>query len=87
MRRIEVRSGVTGYRDQLDRMRRFLARILDRERVPDIAAYQDDVWSFFQNCWHLKDWVKHDPLLDDATKDRIKIAAEFSTRLAIAHDT
>lgn len=23
--------------------------------------YQDEVYSFFMNCYHLKDWIKHDP--------------------------
>jgi hypothetical protein len=45
--------------------------------------YQDDVWAFFQNCWHLKDWVKHDPLVPKDVKDRIVSAAEVSTVLAM----
>lgn len=48
--------------------------------------YQDDVWSFFQNCWHLKDWVKHDPLIPEDQKRRIKLAVEASRVLAIAND-
>ncbi len=23
--------------------------------------YDDDVYAFFQNCYHLKDWIKNDP--------------------------
>lgn len=85
-RRLALRTGVTGYRDQLDRMRRFLGRIVDPARPPDLASYQDDVWSFFQNCWHLKDWVKHDPLLAGGTKDKITAAVEASRTLTIAND-
>lgn len=24
--------------------------------------YMDEIYSFFQNCYHLKDWIKNDPL-------------------------
>ena len=26
----------------------------------DTHYYVDTVYAFFQNCWHLKDWIKHD---------------------------
>jgi hypothetical protein len=48
--------------------------------------YQDDVWAFFQNCWHLKDWVKHDPFVPPEMKDRIKSAVRTSMVLAVCHD-
>jgi hypothetical protein len=34
------------------------------------------MWAFFQNCWHIKDWVKHDPLVPSATKEIIVDMAE-----------
>jgi hypothetical protein len=87
-RRIEVRTGVTGYRDQLDIVRRYLDRVLTQGRkYPYVIDYQDDVWSFFQNCWHLKDWVKNDPLVPQEVKDRVVAAAESSNGiLAVAND-
>ena len=33
-------------------------------------AFQDDMWNFFQACWHVKDWVKHDPLVPQPLKDQ-----------------
>ena len=27
----------------------------------DSDHYQDEAYAFFQNCYHLKDWLKHDP--------------------------
>jgi hypothetical protein len=86
MRRLDIRTGTTGYRDQLDRTRRFLDRILADRAAAYVVDYQDDVWAFFQNCWHLKDWVKHDPLVPQDIKDRIVSAAEVSTVLALCHD-
>jgi hypothetical protein len=37
--------------------------------------FQDMMWAFFQNCWHLKDWIKNDPLLSDAVRTAIDKAA------------
>jgi len=44
----------------------------------DDVAFQDDMWNFFQACWHVKDWVRHDPLVPDAIKAAIKQQAETS---------
>jgi hypothetical protein len=85
-KRLEIRTGATGYRDQLDRVRRYLARVQAHESSKYVIDYQDDVWSFFQNCWHLKDWVKHDPLIPEHQKNTIKRAVEASRVLAIAND-
>lgn len=84
-------NGHIGYRNQLDRARRMLERIetaasnLDFIEIDDVA-FQDDVWSFFQACWHVKDWVRHDPLVPQATKDAIKQQAERSRVLLMCHD-
>lgn len=83
-RGLDIRTGVTGYRDQLDRVRRFLER-LDRH-YHYVVDYQDDVFAFFQNCWHLKDWISNDPLIPDGQKFRLKQAAENSSILAICND-
>jgi hypothetical protein len=86
-RRVEVRTGLTGYRCQLDRVRRFYDRVTQRpEGAAYLIDYQDDVQSFFMHCWHLKDWVKHDPLIDQPVKDRIKDAVHASDVLKVAND-
>ena len=61
-------------------------RMLHSEHYEYLVDYQDDVWSFFQNCWHLKDWVKHDPLVTPEVKERIRDAVHASRMLAIAND-
>src|SRR5260370_19188033 len=71
-----------GYWQQLDRARRFLARVeqmrFDRDSDDiDEHDFQDMMWAFFQNCWHVKDWVKNDPKLKDAQKRAV---------IAMAHD-
>jgi len=88
-RGLHIRTGATGYRDQLDRVLRYLDRGLAGEGGQNqrhIVDYQDDVWSFFQNCWHLKDWIRHDPEIEDDAKARFKAAVENSPVLAIAND-
>jgi hypothetical protein len=62
MRMIQVRAGHLGYRDQLDRMRRFLERVEGQH--PNEVVFQDMVWAFFQNCYHVRDWICKDPLIE-----------------------
>lgn len=86
---IVTSSGNVGYRHQLDRARRFLDRVEchleDLEEIDDVE-FQDNMWSFFQHCWHIKDWVRHDPLVDDATKEAVIVAAHASEALMMCRD-
>jgi hypothetical protein len=60
MRRIvEVWTGFTGYRHQLDRARRYLAQL--EAPQPNSISFQDALVSFFHHCWHIKDWLHNDP--------------------------
>jgi hypothetical protein len=40
-------------------------RVHDRES----DYYQDEAYAFFQNCYHLKDWLKNDPTTAAAVND------------------
>lgn len=44
------------------------------------------MWAFFQNCWHLKDWVRNDPLASDAQKKSVIDQAHASVLLGICRD-
>ncbi len=76
------------YSEQLERVRRFFARLSNENR--DAVEYDDDLWSFFQNCWHFKDWLKNDPAVpthitkrvekDANDKPAIKICADLANR-------
>lgn len=79
MRRIEVRVGNIGYRNQFDRTRRFLDRV-EGAHENDVA-FQDMVWAFFQNCYHLRDWIKQDPLMTEAQKKAVFAKVKCSTAL------
>jgi hypothetical protein len=92
VRGLQTRSGHIGYRDQLDRARRFLDRVerpildeLDLQELDDVA-FQDEMWAFFQNCWHIKDWISNDPLVLSATKDAVISMAHQSQDLLICRD-
>lgn len=72
VRNVQSVNGATGYRHQLDRARRFLARVqmaTDDWADLDDVEFQDMMWAFFQNCWHVKDWLKHDPSVSQAVKN------------------
>ncbi len=40
-----------------DRFREINSRLADKVS----SDYEDDVYAFFMHCYHLKDWIKHDP--------------------------
>jgi hypothetical protein len=76
-----------GYRHQLERARRFLDRVErpigDDQDLLDIDehAYQDMMWAFFQNCWHVKDWLCNDPSVPSETKGAVVDLAHLSPDL------
>lgn len=53
------------YVEQFERVKRLLGRFealgQGIAHTQHSANYDDDVHSFFQNCYHLKDWIKNDP--------------------------
>jgi hypothetical protein len=55
------------FRQQYDRVLRWYNRL--KNQITDHQEYEDYIWAFFQNCWHLKDWIKNDePLLKQIQK-------------------
>lgn len=72
------------YVEQLKRVRRFLDRVRDHGR--GTVDYDDDLWSFFQNAWHLKDWIDHDKTISNAKTQRILNRAHSSKELSICRD-
>lgn len=57
------------YRQQLARVKRFLNRI--EAPITDQVEYEDMLWAFFQNCWHLKDWITNDASAPQTLKDAV----------------
>jgi len=46
------------FKEQFERVKRSLKKIETQDR--DSIEYDDDIWHFFQDCHHLKDWIKND---------------------------
>jgi hypothetical protein len=57
------------YTEQLERVKRYLGRfqkINDGQIHDQISQfYDDDIYAFFQNCYHLKDWIKNDSVCEN----------------------
>ncbi len=75
------------YREQYDRMLRWHNRFatIAQGRAHDSASdnYVDEIYAFFLNCYHLKDWIKHDPAAPGTAQQAIEgyVSANRSLRL------
>jgi hypothetical protein len=73
---------LSGWRAQYDRMRRSYERLKGLHWSS--IAYEDDLSHYFQDCTHLKDWIRHDPSL--GIGEAIEAAAGKHLPLQIAAD-
>jgi 23S rRNA maturation mini-RNase III len=59
--------------EQFERVKRYYERFKEidegKQHCLNSAYYEDDVYSFFINCHHLKDWIKNDPTVAINKKD------------------
>jgi len=76
---------MTNTLEQYSRLLRALKRI-ENNRNRLMEEYEDDVWFFFQNCWHLKDWVKNDDNIPQKVKKSIEKDIEKYDALCICAD-
>jgi hypothetical protein len=53
-------------------MLRYLGRI--EYETGSSTEYDDNLWAFFQACWHLKDWIKNDDTVDAPVRGSIEAA-------------
>lgn len=87
---------MSSYREQYDRMKRWYARFeaIDKGRQHDVSSdnYIDEIYAFFLNCYHLKDWIRHDPAVlpvfatDNAVKAAIEGAVNADRSLKLCAD-
>jgi len=63
------------WREQYDRVHRWHVRFgeLNTGRQHNVASdnYIDEIHAFFQNCYHLKDWLRNDASLPQAIRDDV----------------
>ena len=61
------------YLEQFNRVKRWYQQfvLIDQGRPHDRPSdfYQDQVYAFFQNCYHLKDWIIKDTSVGPTKKD------------------
>jgi hypothetical protein len=70
------------YAEQLGRVRRGLktlqrlSALTASENItipsPEQDEYVDELYHYFQDCWHLKDWIKHDDAAPTALKNAVR---------------
>ena len=70
---------------QWERVKRALLRI-ENNKKRQMDEYEDDVWNFFQNCWHLKDWIKNDVAIDSAHRESVECDVNKVDELVICAD-
>ena len=79
------------YQEQLDRVRRYYERFkrindgLENNTVP-LDQHLDDVHAFFQNCYHLKDWLKNDRAYRKHTGPEVEEYVSTTRVLAVCAD-
>jgi hypothetical protein len=74
---------------QFERVIRSFGKMTDN-RNRELVEYEDDVWHFFQDCWHLKEWIKNDDRIpkeyrlkveaDVARSETLRICADLANR-------
>lgn len=72
---------MTQAKTQFERVTRAFQKVLNNQNRNPVE-YEDDAWSFFQNCWHLKDWIKND-VQGVAKATRTKIDVEVNSYPAL----
>jgi len=70
---------------QWERVKRALLRI-ENNKNRQMDEYEDDVWNFFQNCWHLKDWIKNDPAINSVHQESVECDVKKVDELVICAD-
>jgi len=69
------------YREQYDRMKRWYIRFasLNQGRPHNVPSdnYLEDIYAFFMNCYHLKDWIKNDDTVPTTVQQAVEGSHQF----------
>ena len=86
------------YREQFDRMMRWYKRIesaywhkykpYSEEVTPQeiFLQFTDEIYAFFLNCYHLKDWIKHDNAVNLEARSQVEKFINDNDCLSICAD-
>jgi hypothetical protein len=73
-----------GWKMQWHRVERSFAKL--GKVYNDTELYDDDIYHFFQDAWHLKDWIKNDPSISKTVRNSIEDEVKNVKPLRIAAD-
>lgn len=72
------------WRAQYDRMERGYTRLI--KPYQSSTDYEDDIQHYFQDCWHLKDWIKNDINLGANIRTNIEVEVASHKSLRVVAD-
>ncbi len=75
---------MAAWQEQFERVLRSLKKVEQSARQQ--TEHLDNLFHFFQDCWHLKDWIKNDDTLPQSTRDALVRDAENSESLKFCAD-
>ncbi len=82
-------SSSSKYLEQFERVKRWYNRLvkIDQGRQHDLPSdcYQDEVYAFFLNCYHLKDWIKNDKSVG-AAAEKVEQFIDNNKELSLCAD-
>jgi len=83
-------SSSNDYMEQFERVKRWYERFrgISQGRLHDRPSdyYQDEVYAFFLNCYHLKDWIKNDESVGAAAKMEVESFIDQNEELKLCAD-
>jgi hypothetical protein len=68
-----LEPSLTTWKAQYDRLVRSRERVL--QPYKSSVVYNDDLQHYFQDCWHLKDWIKNDPFIGVGKTIEVEVQA------------
>src|SRR5688500_903473 len=78
------------FQEQWERAVRWYERFRElnhgREHTMPSDNYQDEIYAFFQNCYHLKDWIKNDAAAPARMKQAVEGHISGSPALSLCAD-
>jgi hypothetical protein len=78
------RPDLTSWNRQYDRMKRLYEKL--SKPYESSVENEDDLQHFFQDCWHLRDWITNDLRIPQSVRDKIDNDVEGNKSLRIVAD-
>ena len=80
----------TPYQEQYDRTKRWYDRFatVNNGRRHDVSSdnYLDEIYAFFHNCYHLKDWIRNDSSVSSSVRGAVEDYINSDRALSLCAD-